>query len=175
MPYAVEKVNMNCYGDKPPWFWAMQPSGGIPVAKLGSEVIRESNDIIMAIERAFPERPLIPSAESEPDAHARVQPLLSLERELFSSWFRWLTSSMSDGAQRVNFEALLRRVDGELGVAGGPYFLGKELSVSQPSTKPAHLAPSSDPPPASSDSLRPPCPPLPAGPRFSRRARMRLG
>jgi len=129
VPYAVEKVNMNCYGDKPPWFWAMQPSGGIPVAKLGSEVIRESNDIIMAIERAFPERPLIPSAESEPDAHARVQPLLSLERELFSSWFRWLTSSMSDGAQRVNFEALLRRVDGELGVAGGPYFLGKELSL----------------------------------------------
>ena len=32
VPYEVQKVNMNCYGDKPAWFWAMQPSGGIPVS-----------------------------------------------------------------------------------------------------------------------------------------------
>ena len=34
VPYTVEKVNMNCYGEKPGWFWAMQPTGGIPVAKI---------------------------------------------------------------------------------------------------------------------------------------------
>mmetsp|Transcript_51871 Transcript_51871/g.103223 ORF Transcript_51871/g.103223 Transcript_51871/m.103223 type:complete len:385 (-) Transcript_51871:542-1696(-) len=129
VPYTVEKVNMNCYGEKPAWFWAMQPSGGIPVAKVDSQVIRESNDIIMAIESAFPDRALLPDAETNPKQAARVRPLLSLERELFSAWFRWLTSSMSDGAQRLNFEDLLRRVDGELGIAGGPYFLGGELSL----------------------------------------------
>ena len=40
VPYVVEKVNMNCYGSKPAWFWAMQPSGGIPVAKLDGQVSR---------------------------------------------------------------------------------------------------------------------------------------
>ena len=87
VPYKVEKVNMNCYGEKPAWFWAMQPSGGIPVAKLDGDVIRESNDIIMEVERAFPETPLLPS---EGDVgYERVRPLLGLEREIFSAWFRW--------------------------------------------------------------------------------------
>ena len=118
VPYTVEKVNMNCYGDKPAWFWAMQPSGGIPVAKLDGQVIRESNDIIMAIERAFPEHPMLPNEAYLPDQVTRTQPLLRLERELFSAWFRWMTSSMSEGAQRKNLESILIRVDGELGVAG---------------------------------------------------------
>ena len=48
---------------------------------------------------------------------------------LWPSRFRWLTSSASEGAQRSNFEALLRRVDGELAASGGPYFLGAELSL----------------------------------------------
>ena len=127
VPYKIEKVNMNCYGEKPNWFWAMQPSGGIPVAKLDGNVIRESNDIIMAVERTFPDRPMLPQ-EGEAN-YDRVQPLLRLERELFSSWFRWLTSPSQDGAQRLNFEALLKRVDGELKAGGGPYFLGAELSL----------------------------------------------
>jgi len=127
VPYEVRKVNMNCYGEKPAWFWSMQPSGGIPVAKLDGQVIRDSNDIIMSVERAFGEKPLLP-AEDTAD-YARVRGLLTLERELFSAWFRWLTSSMSDGAQRVNFENLLVRVDGELGTSGGPFFLGAELSL----------------------------------------------
>ena len=123
VPYEVIKVNMNCYGEKPQWFWDMQPSGGIPVAKLDGQVIRESNDIIMAIERSFPDK-----AQLLPDDE-RVNPLLRLEREIFSAWFRWLTSSMNEGAQRANFENLLREVDGALGESGGPYFLGADLSL----------------------------------------------
>ena len=110
VPYQVEKVNMNCYGDKPEWFWRMQPSGGIPVARLDDVVIRESNDIMMAVEQAFPQRPMLPDARAEPERAARVKPLLTLERELFSAWFRWLGSAMNDGASRANMEALLRRV-----------------------------------------------------------------
>lgn len=84
VPYKVEKVNMNCYGEKPDWFWKMQPSGGIPVAKVNGVVIKESNDILQAIEQEFPQRPLMP-AEGTAE-HERVRPLLSLERQLFSSW-----------------------------------------------------------------------------------------
>lgn len=129
VPYVVKKVNMNCYGDKPDWFWKMQPSGGIPVAELDGVVIRESNDIMMAVERAFPEaRPMLPDEATDPEAAARVRPLLTLERELFSGWFRWLGST-DGGASRINMESLLKRVDAELAVAEGPFFLGGELTL----------------------------------------------
>jgi glutathione S-transferase len=61
--------------------------------------------------------------------HERVTPLLQLERQLFSVWFRWLTSSQSDGAQRYNFQSLMAEVDRELAEGGGPYFLGIEPSL----------------------------------------------
>jgi glutathione S-transferase len=61
--HRVEKVNMRCYGDKPEWFMRMQPSGGIPVAKIDGRVITESNDIMQV--------PILaPPAPSE-RAHAR--------------------------------------------------------------------------------------------------------
>ena len=64
VPYAIEKVNMNCYGEKPEWFWQMQPSGGIPVAKVDGQVVRESNDIMMAIEGLYADqRPMLPAAD----------------------------------------------------------------------------------------------------------------
>ena len=130
VPYTVEKVNMNCYGDKPAWFWAMQPSGGIPVAKIDGRVIRESNDIIQVIEDTFPDhKPMLPTEASDPEAFRRARPLLGLERELFSAWFRWLTSNMSDGAQRMNLISILERVDAELAVADGPYFLGADVTL----------------------------------------------
>jgi len=128
VPYTVEKVNMNCYGDKPAWFWAMQPSGGIPVAKIDGQVIRESNDIMMAVERSFSGRPMLPPPGAE--GGEAVRPLLQLERQLFSCWFRWLTSgAIGDGAQRVQFASLMGQVDDALGGRPGPFFLGSELSL----------------------------------------------
>ena len=128
MPYAIEKVNMNCYGEKPEWFWQMQPSGGIPVAKVDGQVVRESNDIMMAIEGLYADqRPMLPAADDP--RSARVRPLLQLERELFSCWFRWLTSGFNNGAQRINFEATLDAVERELGEGGGPYFLGDDVTL----------------------------------------------
>ena len=44
VPYTIQKVNMNCYGDKPPWFWAMQPSGGIPVAKIDGQAKQQKSE-----------------------------------------------------------------------------------------------------------------------------------
>ena len=128
VPYRIEKVNMNCYGSKPASFLKIQPSGGIPVASVDGTVIRESNDILSAIEAAFPERPLIPPPSEA--SHVRVRPLLQLERQLFGAWFNWLGQGGSGhGAQLLNFEALLREVEAELEEGGGPYFLGPELSL----------------------------------------------
>ena len=38
----VEKVPMRCYGEKPRSFYALNPSGGIPVAIIRGKVIAES-------------------------------------------------------------------------------------------------------------------------------------
>ena len=46
VPYRVERVNMSCYGDKPPEFRRMQPSGQIPVAVIDGTVYGQSNDIV---------------------------------------------------------------------------------------------------------------------------------
>jgi len=130
VPYEVVKVNMNCYGEKPEWFLQMQPSGGIPVAKIDGQVITESDDIIVVLERLFPERPLFPSRDDP--AYDRLTGLLLLARELTAASFAWLTAPDLPFVQERpggRFEALLRRVDRELGVAGGPFFLGKGLSI----------------------------------------------
>lgn len=138
IPYKIEKVNMRCYGDKPDWFMRMQPSGGIPVAKIDGRVITESNDIMQVLESSFPEHnPLLPEP-SDPQA-PRVQPLLRLERQLFSSWFRWLISpSRSGDSQQREYEKLLSETDAQLGEAAsiaeangkkGGFFLGEKPSI----------------------------------------------
>ena len=45
MPYMVKKINMNCYGDKPDWFWRLNPSGGIPVAEIDGQVMKETHRV----------------------------------------------------------------------------------------------------------------------------------
>ena len=57
----------------------------ISVAKVDGVVITESNDILEAIEAAYPElSPMLPKP-NDPQ-FPRVRPLLQLERSLFSSW-----------------------------------------------------------------------------------------
>lgn len=97
------------------------------MAKVDGSVITESNDILTALERSFPEKPMLPKPGSP--LYEEAGALMRLERELFSSWFRWLTSSMNDGAQRLNFVTLMTRVDQALERHGGPYFLGEDVSL----------------------------------------------
>ena len=123
VPYRVEKINMRCYGDKPRGFLAKVPSGMLPVVELDGVVLTESDRIIAALEAAFPERPMVPPALQE-----EVGPLLRLERELFSAWMGWLTSSWDDAGNRRGFEDVLARVALALQRHPGPYFL-PELSL----------------------------------------------
>ena len=38
IPYTVEKINMNCYGDKPRSFLAINPMGLLPALELDGKV-----------------------------------------------------------------------------------------------------------------------------------------
>lgn len=124
IPYQVEKINMRCYGDKPAWFTKMVPSGLLPVIELDGRIITESMDIMILIEKRFPEfNPLLPAGGPE---LAAVNSLLGLERRLAGAWMNRLRSSWPDmGA----FENTMDKVNSALQTFGGPYFLGSKFSL----------------------------------------------
>ena len=128
IPYRVEKINMRCYGDKPASFQRMQPSGSIPVAIIDGVTYNQSNDIMYALEEAFPDHePLVPK---DPRQKAKAQELLRLERTLFSNWMAWLTQrDSSNGRLRGYFISTLNDVETELAAIDGGFFLGKQVSV----------------------------------------------
>jgi glutathione S-transferase len=127
IPYRIEKVNMRCYGDKPASFLRMQPSGSIPVAVIDGVTYNQSNDIMYALEEAFPGYPIVPD---DPNERSKAQELLRLERTLFSAWMSWLTSGDSpNGRLRDNFISVLNQVDSELSATRGGFFLGEKASV----------------------------------------------
>eukprot|EP00892_Ulva_mutabilis_P007799 jgi/Ulvmu1/5391/UM022_0186.1 len=70
IPYTMEKINMRSYGDKPRSFLDKVPNGLLPVIELDGRVYTESMDIMMLLEKAFPERRMLPPAPP-------LQPLLA--------------------------------------------------------------------------------------------------
>jgi len=126
IPYRVEKINMNCYGDKKRSFLAKTPRGLLPALELDGRFYTESSQIMRLIEDSFPEHaPLLPR---EARARARAEHLLGLEREVFGAWLGWLRGEESRRA-RAQFEQALDATEMELSRGGGPFFLGGELSL----------------------------------------------
>lgn len=122
IPYRVEKVNMSCYGDKPQEFLRLQPNGQIPVAIIDGRVYGQSNDILAALDSLFPDaKSLKPPAGQE----MMARELLYLERQLAGAWLGWLRS----GGGRKNMEVALGEVESALKQSGGPFFLGKDVSI----------------------------------------------
>lgn len=127
VPYIIEKVNMRCYGDKTAEFMRKVPSGLLPVMEYYGQVITESAVIARILERDFQATPLLPEEGSTERVRADV--LMKLERRLFSAWLSWLCQSWSEEQHKRGFIACMDDVDREMGAAGGPFFLGPELSL----------------------------------------------
>lgn len=124
IPYNVKRVNMACYGQKPPDFLAVQPNGQIPVAVIDGSVLRSSDAIIDRILQMPGASPEI-DQELDPFDHPQSTNLLRLERVLFSTWLGWLCR----GGGRSDFERTLRKVEDSLSENGGPFFLGERFSL----------------------------------------------
>jgi glutathione S-transferase len=116
---------MRCYGEKPASFKSVQPGGQIPVAIIDGTILRQSNDILYALEDMFPDHKSMSPPES---LKGKAQEYLRLERQLFSAWMNWLTGG---GAQaKRNFIETLQEVEGVLKqVPDGPFFLGKDITI----------------------------------------------
>ena len=53
IPYRIEKINMRCYGDKPPSFVAKVPSGLLPVMEIDGQIVTESDRIMGILEDLY--------------------------------------------------------------------------------------------------------------------------
>jgi glutathione S-transferase len=82
IPYRIEKVTMFCYGEKESWYKRKVPSGMLPAIELDGRIITESDDILLALERAFG---VLSLGMKDP----AVLPLRQLERLLFRAWCNW--------------------------------------------------------------------------------------
>ncbi|MCX5931325.1 MAG: glutathione S-transferase family protein [Cyanobacteria bacterium] len=121
IPYRIRKVTMFCYGEKERWFRQLVPSGMLPALQLDGRLITESDDILLALERAF--GPLAMGM-----ADPAVLPLRQLERVLFRAWCQWLCSPGLSPAQEERAAAQFDRVAAAVAEAlrstPGPYLLG---------------------------------------------------
>jgi glutathione S-transferase len=119
IPYRIEKVTMFCYGEKESWYKRKVLSGMLPAIELDGRLITESDDILIALERAFGALGL---GMEDP----KVMPLRQLERLLFRAWCAWLcypASPRQDQANREQFTSVVARVETALDRTPGPYFL----------------------------------------------------
>ncbi|MCU0523194.1 MAG: glutathione S-transferase family protein [Elainella sp. Prado103] len=122
IPYRVEKVTMFCYGEKESWYKRKVPSGMLPAVELDGRLITESDDILIALERAF--GPLGQGMEDP-----SVLPLRRLERLLFRAWCAWLCyptlSAQQDRRSRDQFVEVVDKVEYALASTPGAYFLAE--------------------------------------------------
>ncbi|NJN22411.1 MAG: glutathione S-transferase family protein, partial [Leptolyngbya sp. RL_3_1] len=120
IPYRIEKVTMFCYGEKESWYKRKVPSGMLPAVELDGRLITESDDILVALERAFG-----PLGWTMTDP--RVLPLRQLERLLFRAWCSWLCyptrSAQEDQRNRDQFTQVVTLVEDAFASTPGPYFL----------------------------------------------------
>ncbi|AFY44892.1 glutathione S-transferase family protein [Nostoc sp. PCC 7107] len=120
IPYRIEKVTMFCYGEKESWYKRKVPSGMLPAIELDGIIIKESDDILIALSKVF--GPLSQGMEDSP-----VLPLRQLERLLFRAWCAWLCypaiSSQQEKRNREQFIGVVAKVEEALGCTPSPYFL----------------------------------------------------
>jgi glutathione S-transferase len=122
IPYRIAKVTMFCYGEKESWYKRKVPSGMLPALELDGRMITESDDILIALERAF--GPLGLGMEN-----SQVKSMRSLERSLFRAWCGWLCqparSAQNEQRNRDSFVGVVARVETAFAATPGPYFLSE--------------------------------------------------
>ncbi|MEM9245293.1 MAG: glutathione S-transferase family protein, partial [Cyanobacteria bacterium P01_F01_bin.153] len=96
------------------------PSGMLPAIALDGEIITESDDILIALERTF--GPLYRGMTDR-----AIVPLRKLERLLFRAWCFWLCyptrSPREDNQRREAFIGVAKQMEAALEKSSGPYFL----------------------------------------------------
>jgi glutathione S-transferase len=122
IPYRIQKVTMFCYGKKESWYKQKVPSGMLPAVELDGQIITESDDILLALERIFGVLHL--GMEDEEVLNCR-----RLERLLFRAWCGWLCERPifpgQEAKNRQQFLEVVAMVEEALAATPGAYFLSE--------------------------------------------------
>lgn len=122
IPYRIEKITMFCYGEKESWYKRKVPSGMLPAVELDGRMITESDEILLALEKAFG---TVGLGMKDP----LVLPLRQLERLLFRAWCSWLcrpaNSVREEQRNRSQFVEVVAMVEAALASTPGAYFLAQ--------------------------------------------------
>ncbi len=120
IPYQIKKVTMFCYGKKESWYKRKVRSGMLPAIELDGQIITESDDILIALEKVFG---VLGWGMEDP----QVIPLRRLERLLFRAWCNWLCyrsrSAREENYNRDQFKEIVGLVEEALARTRSPYFL----------------------------------------------------
>ena len=135
--YEVKKIDMRCYGaGKPEEFLKLSPNGNLPVTVIAGQAYSESDVILDLIDEMGSTKTPTLRPQEGTDATERLKYLCddgrnSLERRLYTRWMYLLTGVRKPEEYRQLYEEHLDEVDEALAdaPAGGPYFLGKSLSL----------------------------------------------
>ena len=128
-----DEVLINLQGGKPMWYSSVVPTSNTPaILEKGGAVTYDSLRILRYLEDRYPEKPLLPSdpklralADELLDSFARTMP----QGARPSSRGAFLYRGSGLPLPLTAFEATLAVVEGVLARAGGPFFLGAELSI----------------------------------------------
>lgn len=128
IPFTTEFINLS---DKPKWYTDLVPTTLVPAVKIEGELVYESKDILLALEKRFPEVPLLPS---NPEERAVADRWIE---ESETNGFRDLAYQLLRNAPedpqeleelRAKFEAQLDILEANLGKYPSPFFLS-EFSI----------------------------------------------
>mmetsp|Transcript_45812 Transcript_45812/g.76318 ORF Transcript_45812/g.76318 Transcript_45812/m.76318 type:complete len:485 (+) Transcript_45812:264-1718(+) len=108
--------------DKPEWYKELVPTAQTPAALINGKMVWESSNILDEIEEAFPEPSLKPTNDQEEELALRVKTLT--EDELGVKGYGYMRSNASNEADaKTEFQAVLSKLEAELAVFEGPFFL----------------------------------------------------
>ena len=118
IPYKVKKITMRCYGEKEKWYVQKVPSGLLPALEIDNNLITESDEIILQLEKSY--GPLGQPFESKSTIQLR-----HLERKLFRSWCIWLCNTsffeISEERRKNEFLKVAEEFDQQLATKKGTW------------------------------------------------------
>jgi len=130
--YETRRVHLRSDPREPPkpdWYLDLVPSGAVPALSVDGVVLTESLDILRALDGAVPAAPrLLPEGDG---GDAAVERLVALADDYDCDRDVWLRNG-SDGREaslRADAVDALERLDAALGDRGGPFFLGRAVSI----------------------------------------------
>ena len=127
--YATERIHLQGDPREPPkqegFLRDVNPSGGVPVLKIGDELVNESLDILLRLERDFADEAVVAAPDDE-----WVRSVVGSSGAFDCDGDAWLQNIEPAAEEQLRAESRrkLTWLEETLGAHAGPFFLGERAS-----------------------------------------------